>query len=257
MIRRSPQAKQVINRVKINLEIREFLLTFALRNELRIMEKKLTLIIAVFVAVFLAITCTVGNNGKQAQISEIVPEISHEHICECDSLFGYKECDTLNFGGVNFVGINHPSNRYYNIFILEKTPITKTPYAIRLYSQKNCDWRKIEKCLETNVKNFNWTPWHPDKNWKTIDLPERFKLWVPNNNYHWAIGTQNGKEYFCAWYPYVVDGIMKHDEENIIITDLKLLKLYEKEKYESEAPERERKAREKAEREKNAQIFPI
>ena len=65
------------------MEIRDILLNFALRDELRIMEKnKLTLIIVAFVSVFLAIACTVGNNGKQAQISEIVSEISHEHICD-------------------------------------------------------------------------------------------------------------------------------------------------------------------------------
>ena len=185
------------------------------------------------------------------------PKIEHGVNCDCDSLFGYKLCDTLNFGGVVFFGDKHPSGIYYNVFFFERTPITNTPYAIRLYSQSNCDWRKIEKCLSTNVKNFNWTPGHLDKNFKSIDLPKRFEKYVHNNNYDWAIGTQNGKEYFTSWYGYIKDGEIIHDEQNIIITDLKLLKQYEQEKYDSESPKREAEAREKIEEEKNAQIFPI
>lgn len=177
------------------------------------------------------------------------------HICQCDSLFGYKECDSLNIGSVLFYGDSLYKGS--NTFSIERTPLTRTPYQIILNSSYGHGTSKVIASLEKNVRNFSRVPKLGEPGHYYYDIDKRLKSLLPSVGYYDVyMGTKDNKEYFLVAKKDRYDGgCYTHTE--IFITDLKLLQLQEHEQYEKERPQREKKEQEKIKKEKEAQIFPF
>lgn len=215
-------------------------------------------IFSIIVTLSFAVGCinygTKETTSKETQITfEDSPKIEHGANCDCDSLFGYKLCDTLNFGGVKIKGY-HSIEKAEGTFYFQTTPITKTPYAIVIEAH---DYAKIENALSKNIKNFKFI-------FSKNELSKRYRKIIDSENMlarNFGIGKKDGKEYFSYYVPEYTPlwstGLKMPYKTCLIITDLSLLKLYEKEQYELDTPKREAIAREKAKKEQNAQIFPF
>lgn len=215
-------------------------------------------IFSIIVILAFAVSCinygTKETTSEEIQITfEDSPKIEHGVNCGCDSLFGYKLCDTLNFGGVKIKG-RYSIEKAEGTFYFQTTPITKAPYAIVIEAH---DYIKMQNALFKNIKNFKFI-------FSKNELSKRYREIIDSENIfaeNFGIGKKDGKEYFSYYVPESVPlwgtGLKMPYKTCLIITDLSLLKLYEKEQYELDAPKREAIAREKAEREQNAQIFPI
>ncbi len=185
------------------------------------------------------------------------PKIEHGVNCDCDSLFGYKECDDINFGGYFFRG-NGSIWDSQPCFYFERTTLTNTPYIFVIQSKKGLGTQNLIDACYKNVPNFHREWKHGSVGHYYYDIEERLLKLLPTpGGYEIYLGTKDNKEYFLIHSTRLRDGQTYYDDTKLYITDLNLLKQENKEKYNSEAPKREKEAQEKLLREKNSEIFPI
>ena len=154
--------------------------------------------IAILFAIIFCVGCMNSVSHTETDISQpTVPKYKHRDFCRCDIFLGYKECDTINFGGCKFFGLGNSEEHFVTRpnFYFQRTPKTHTPYQVVL-SSKGAFTQEIIDACEKNVPNFRKVNKSGSLGHYYYALDKRLLSLLPDMLYECHLGKKKRKRIF-------------------------------------------------------------